>query len=409
MDMRQRIMMIRRAISASSKEQANIGDIVCLIDGKRTYFPYDTTENVMQYPIIGVVYAVDDNGDGTKTVRVVGDSMVCMWSCVADYQIERIPSSSGNYAVKLNNVEQGDFAYTRTDGTIKEFCEQLEAWLRSCGSSSKAAKWEAYWDEDKQKGFLQMFDYDEYESAVSINSTVLTMLVGSELASYTSSEIYNMAGQVQIRVSGMCLQRLEEHCTNSGTRPTTAMGGKDAKQLHPDGQVPCSKSYYDSNLGANLRADYPTYTDYIADCMVDLNCNKGIFYGDRKNGQLQTQLLAQKTVKKRGVAVPAYPAANYAYTYTKGVDGFEAGKWWLPSMYELSELMYGIKGDNTDPVSVALRKCGYDTISTVSSRWSCCRNSVNTAWYYFNYGTSNNNYFYHKFFCNAVSAFNIKS
>lgn len=385
----------------------HVGDIAVIHNGEKRFLTsLATAEQCANATKIGVVYDVEETEDGT-IVRVVGDGNTTtkQWSCVADYEITKIPTASGSYAVKLNNVDQGSFAYTKGDGTIKEFCEQLNAWLRAQASTAKAAKWESYWDNVKGKGFLQQFTYDEYESTVTIASTILSKLIGSELASYTTSANYNTIGQ-QAVYCGMSRDRLEAYCktsTSTNCNPTTAMNG--TTQLYQT--FPVSETYYNGDLGVNLRAHYATYQLYLDACMMKMDETRGVM--GYRDGKMMTSLLLGKIVKKNGVPTKAYTAAVFANEYSKGVEGFGQGEWWLPSMWELYKLMKDIRVDQKDAINNALGKCGYTKINPVSGRWGSCRYTTNYAWNYNTYGISGNYYFYNSVTVSVVSAFKIEN
>lgn len=389
---------------AVSKEP-HIGDVAILLNGEKRFLTsLATAEQCANATKIGVVYDVEETEDGT-IVRVVGDGNTTtkQWSCVADYEITKIPTASGSYAVKLNNVDQGSFAYTKGDGTIKEFCEQLNTWLRSQPSTAKAVKWESYYDDVKGKGFLQQYTYDEYESTNTIASTTLVKLIGTELTSFTTSENYNSIGQ-KIVYCGMSRDRLEAYCktnTSANCNPTTAMNG--TTQLYAT--YPVSETYYNGDLGVNLRAHYPTYQLYLDACMMKMDETRGVM--GFRDGRMMTSLLLDKIVKKNGVATKAYTAAVYANEYTKGVAGFGQGDWWLPSMRELYKLMKDIRVDQRDDINNALGKCGYTKINPASYRWSSCRYSTSLAWNYSNGGVSSYLYFYSSLPVSVVSAFKI--
>jgi len=390
-----------------------VGQIVCVIDGVKCYFwPSDIT-TAQKADAVGVIFAVDGN-----KVYVVGNTNTTtkQWSCVADYEITAIPSASGTLTVTLNNVAQTDadpdapvtFDYVRDTGTIAEFTTQLETFLRAYSTkypSSKAGKWEAYTNADNGKSYLQMFNYNEYESTVAITGCTLAKKIGTELAEYTETFLHNNAGQQHNYWTGMCRQRLEEYCTDNGSNPSTALDG--ITTLHPTNSAPCRKSYYDGELGVHLREHYATYGAYLDACMTKLDkTDTGIIH--HWNGQAQTFLLSLKDVYVQSVKKPAYPAADLAIKYNAGKTGFTAGSWWLPSMYELGLLMKDIKGNKTDLVNVALTALGWSTISTTSYRWSCCRYNSSNAWYYSSIGYS---YYYLSFYLSfavsVVSAFTI--
>lgn len=388
------------------KTRPSVGDIMVIIDGKKRFLGEDATmEFVNTQQCVGVVYDIQGN-----FVRIVAgvNNQSKQWSCVADYEITSIPSESGDYEVKLNNVVQGNFSYSKNEGTIAEFATQLEAWLRSQSSSSKSAKWEAYTNDGHS--YLQMFNYNEYESTVTIAGTALVKLIGNEVSPYTLSSCRNGVKQ-STTYNGMCRARLEawaKNNTDANNNPTTRMNG--TTQLFVT--FPCSKIYYDGSLGDGLRDNFATYGEYLDACMVRLReLNHGIM--QYRDGKLYTSLLKDKTILKQGVETYAYTSARYAYDYDCGVEGYGVGTFWMPSMYELGLLMKditnGVSGVALDKVNTALsKKTGWSQISSTSYRWSCSRCNSYLAWLYHGSGICNHNHFFcGSLPCSAVSAFNL--
>ncbi len=384
------------------KDRPSVGDIVVILNGKKKFVSgaQCTSNFINSLDAVGVVYNVQGN-----LVRIVGGSYTTgkQWSCVADYEITAIPAASGDYAVTLNGVAQDNFNYTKDTGTIEEFTTQLNAWLEAQAAGTKAKKWEAY--TRSGHSYLQMKTYDEYESTVTIASTTLVKLIGSELAPYTSSTTLNAVKQA-FPYNGMCRDRVEELAYNNANadgNPSGVMNG--TTQLFET--FPCSYAYYAGEKGTGLRAHFATYEAYLDACMCRLfELNKGTM--QFRDGKMMTDLLKAKTVLKAGVETPAYSAADWAVKYSTGVEGFGAGKFWLPSMFELALLMRNIKTDYTDPVNVALaKKTGWSQISPGSSRWSvscCCSIHV---WSYDYRGFSYNDYFFGSYAVSAVSAFTL--
>lgn len=383
------------------KKIPEVGDIFIIVDGKKRFVSGSdcTKEFIDQQQAVGVVYYVQG-----KTFYVVAgnNTTTKKWSAVADYEITAIPSESGSYAVKLLNVAVGDFAYTKSEGTIEEFVTQLNTWL-----ASNAPKWEAYMYNGK--GYLQMSTYDAYENTVSIAGTTLVKLSGNELAASTTSINYNEHGDSHGYGLGMCHQRIEEWCkasTDSICNPTSRLDG--VTQIM--GTFPCSETYFNGELGDGLRANYATYQDYIDDCMVRTwELNRGIM--QYRDGRELTNLLLPKKVLIKGVETPCYSAAHFANDFDCGVEGYGAGTFYLPSMHELGLLMRGITSGTTkalDPVNVALSKrTGWTQISSTASRWACCRYYSNYAWNYNSTGCTYLNFFYYGLAVSAVSAFTL--
>ena len=384
------------------KDRPSVGDIVVILNGKKKFVSgaQCTSDFINSLDAVGVVYSVQGN-----LVRIVGGSNTTgkQWSCVADYEITAIPSTSGDYAVTLNGVAQGNFTYTKDAGTIEEFTTQLNAWLEAQAAGTKAKKWEAY--TRSGHSYLQMKTYDEYESTVTIASTTLVKLIGSELAPYTSSSTLNAVKQAST-YNGMCRDRLEKWARNNADancNPSGVMNG--TTQLFET--FPCSYAYYAGEKGTGLRAHFATYEAYLDACMCRLfELNKGTM--QFRDGKMMTDLLKTKTVLKAGVETPAYSAADWAVKYNTGVEGFGAGKFWLPSMFELALLMRNIKTDYTDPVNVALaKKTGWSQINPGSARWSVSRYNSNAAWRCNYAGITNYDLFYYAFSVSAVSAFTL--
>ena len=383
------------------KKIPEVGDIFIIVDGKKRFVSGSdcTTEFINQQQAVGVVYYVQG-----KTFYVVAgnNTTTKKWSAVADYEITAIPSESGSYAVKLLNVAVGDFAYTKSEGTIEEFVTQLNTWL-----ASNAPKWEAYMYNGK--GYLQMSTYDAYENPVSIAGTTLVKLIGNELAASTTSINYNEHGDSHGYGLGMCRQRIEEWCkasTDSRCNPTSRLDG--VTQIM--GALPCSETYFNGELGDGLRANYATYQDYIDDCMVRTwELNRGIM--QYRDGRELTNLLLPKKVLIKGVETPCYSAAHFANDFDCGVEGYGAGTFYLPSMHELGLLMRGITSGTTkalDPVNVALSKrTGWTQISSTALRWACCRSNTLDAWFYSSIGCAGSSTFYYGLTVSAVSAFTL--
>lgn len=379
-----------------------VGDIFFIQNGQKRFIAgADATKAFVDtLDAVGVVF----HTMGKRFLVVGGQNTTGKkWSAVADYEITAIPSESGSYAVKLLNVAVGNFTYTKSEGTIEEFVTQLNTWL-----GTNAPKWEAYMYNGK--GYLQMSTYDAYESTVSIAGTTLVKLIGNELAASTTSLNYNEHGDRQDGWGlGMCRQRIEEYCaaqTRTECNPTTRLDGVTTIM----GRLPCSKTYFDGELGDGLRANYATYQDYIDDCMVRTwELSRGIMRF--RDGRELTNLLLPKKVLIRGVETPCYSAAHFANDFDCGVEGYGKGTFYLPSMHELGLLMRGITLGTTkalDPVNVALgKRTGWTQINSTSDRWASCRYNASRAWSFNSAGCTGSYYFYYGFTVSAVSAFEL--
>lgn len=79
----------------------------------------------------------------------------------------------------------------------------------------------------------------------------------------------------------------------------------------------------------------------------------------------------------------SYPAFQSCYNHNEG-----GGIWWLPSMFELGELMIDEHLDKVNQNSASI----FTAIDKGSYRWSCVRLSTGYAWYYSNSGMSRDYY-----------------
>ena len=392
-----------------SRKYPKVGDFYVKINGKKRFIdPYTaTSELINTLPVVGKVYHVE----GKKFYFVSGvNNHSEQWSNVCDYHI--VPAASlfdgGNYklTVILQNVTSEEFfEYTYTgsqdatdDVKLRDFIYELNLWL-----THYAPKWEAYVNNDGW-GILQMSTYDSYESTCSITSCTLTKLVGGELAAETVSDARNENGQDFNYYQAMCYNRALDYYATHGATPATAPTNIVANS------TPVTRAYFEENeLGANLRALFGTYENYIAMCMVHLEeLNRGVM--QFRDGKSLTAKLLAKTVFKNGVEECPYRFAVYADNYAatfggNAIEGHGAHTWWSPSMYELGLIMRNIKGNNSDPVSYGLNLVtGWSYISNASFHWSVCRYDSRSAWLYYYDGIVHNYNFYRSSRALAVSA-----
>jgi len=392
------------------KKYPNIGDFVVMINGKERFLDVNTatSELVNALPVIGKVYDVQG-----RYVRVVGgkNNSSEQWSNVCDFLLT--PSSSvfdgteHTMGVVLQNVVIGKFVYTAPsigspDDLLADFVHHLNSWLEE-----NAPKWEAYVNSDNN-AILQFSNYDGYESTCSIDECTLTKLVGSELAAETISYLKNENGQSFNYYQVMCYDRALNYFATNGSTPSTAIDNIQANT------APVTRSFFEDNpLGANLRAKFITYENYIAMCRAhSRELNYGIM--QFRDGKAMTQKLLAKELLRWGVKECPYRAAVYANQYEAqynnvAIEGYGAGDWWSPSMYELDLLMCNIRSDMLDPVNKNMDLIPrWSKINPTSNRWSCCRYYSNRAWTCNWNGVVDYGHFYSSFKVSAVTAFWIK-
>lgn len=382
------------------KKVPKVGDIFIIVDGKKRFISGSecTEEFINKQQAVGVVYNVSRTT--FDVVAGVNDKKF-PWSIACDFEITKIPAESGDLAVTLQGVSVGTFTYTKTDGTKVEFVTQLNTWL-----SENAPKWEAYM-ESEDVAILQLSDYTTYESTCTITGCTLVKRVGSEIAAETSSICRNQVLQ-RTSYNGCCRARLEAWATNntsSQNNPGTRMNG--ATQLFV--VFPCSKAYYDGELGDGLRENFPTYQDYLDACMVrPKEVGVGIMQYD---GKTVSDKLLSKKLLVRGVETSAYPAVVWANEFDSGVEGYGPGTFHLAGMSELSTLMRDLTYGTSlpmDAVNVSLgKRTGWSRINVDQIHMSCNLRSYLSVWNSHLYGVCQANDFFRRERVSAVARFTL--
>ncbi|MBP6064283.1 MAG: hypothetical protein KA467_02280, partial [Bacteroidales bacterium] len=131
---------------------------------------------------------------------------------------------------------------------------------------------------------------------------------------------------------------------------------------------------------------YKTYDNYLQAKMVKKSYSKGIITD--KNGQSNTKGLAIMTYTNHdGTISPAYPAADYCNSYAVAGTKHLAGSWWLPSVWELeqiiSKITNGITGMEQDAMTNGFIEAGLTPVTGSMYKSSCEYNSL-YSWVYNN-------------------------
>jgi len=150
-------------------------------------------------------------------------------------------------------------------------------------------------------------------------------------------------------------------------------------------------SQYRSDHCALLRAHYGEGEEGWLKFMESCRAVNPSFYGALNDeivgdGHRNTYILAPKMrTKQDGTQVPLSPAAQFCAGVEYSHDLFRAGKWHLPSIATLLDIVHGIHyGTNpdrkSDPLNAALAAIGGSPISNGSGVWSASRCSAGNAW-----------------------------
>ena len=382
------------------KKVPKVGDIFIIVDGKKRFISGSecTEEFINKQQAVGVVYNVSRTT--FDVVAGVNDKMF-PYTIAADFEITKIPTESGSLAVKLNSIDFGNFDYVKIDGTKAEFVTQLNTWLES-----NAPKWEAYMESD-DVAILQMSDFSINLDTCKITNCTLQNRIGSEIESEINTTCRNQALQ-RILSNGYCRAKLEEFTTNNTSprcNPTTRMNG--TTQLFK--VFPCSKAYYDGELGDGLRENFATYQDYLDACMVrSKEVGVGIMQFD---GKTVSDKLLNKKLLVRGVETSAYSAAVWANEFDSGVEGYGSGTFHLAGMSELSTLMRDLTNGTSlamDAVNVSLgKRTGWSHISVTSFYLTCSKYDINNLWILYSLGFCYAGNFSVKHIASAVARFTL--
>ena len=108
---------------------------------------------------------------------------------------------------------------------------------------------------------------------------------------------------------------------------------------------------------------------------------------------------------KAGGTKYKFPALYYGYNRSYGVDGLGFGDWYLPGVYEGTQLM---KDECINTLAPSITKMGTTAINNSTSRWFAERYNVYYARvFYGNYGILNTGNVYNTVRCQAVALLEI--
>ena len=151
--------------------------------------------------------------------------------------------------------------------------------------------------------------------------------------------------------------------------------GTAGTNVHPtasyDGDV-MTESTFNSNTN-NVKSYYGSWKEYLRQTLR-VNGVPGSPFGAVADGVKVHEFgrwMTKQIVTTHGSTAAA---AYHCYNYNEG-----SGTWWLPSMFELGELMIDDHWDKIHENAAVL------DVSRGSDRWSCVRYSSGTAWSYADY------------------------
>lgn len=170
---------------------------------------------------------------------------------------------------------------------------------------------------------------------------------------------------------------------NTNTNQSYIAGGSSAPyQLASAYQATSlTSSSFAGSASADVKARFGSWLEYIRQTLR-VNGAPGTPFGAVATGVKVHEFgrwMTKQLVTTHGSTAAA---AYHCYNYNEG-----NGTWWLPSMFELGELMIDEHLNKVNENSAIL------SVSAGSNRWSCVRYSSGDAWVYGNSGMSSVNGF----------------
>lgn len=177
----------------------------------------------------------------------------------------------------------------------------------------------------------------------------------------------------------------QNHITKGSSAPVTLASAYQATSLNA--------SNFDSSASADIKKRYGTWWEYIRQTLR-VNGAPGTPFGAVSGGCKVHEF--GRWMGKTYFSSSSYPAGYHCYNYNEG-----GGKWWLPSMFELAQLMFDETLNKVNENSAIL------SVSAGSHRWSCVLLSRGAAWYYNYLGMSSYLGFSYSFAARPVTLFKL--
>lgn len=170
--------------------------------------------------------------------------------------------------------------------------------------------------------------------------------------------------------------------------------------------APVKPSEFESSqYCADLRAAYKTYEEYLEKCYAVVCPQKYGCFALPDGAELSRLYANKMAPTKDGGTKAKFPALNYGYNRSYGVDGLNAGDLHLPGVLEGTELM---KDACINTLAPSVTKMGTTAIDNSTHRWWAQRCNVYTAWFFSGgYGTLNNLNVHTTVRCQAVALLEI--
>ena len=357
---------------------------------------YDSATFPGKYVIGGVVYARE--GD---TVKIMAKDMLANAKYAQGYKVKLTGfnfATGGGFDISLidRETKSGTISYN-TSATLGSIAASINALAHS--------RFSAVANETYNCITIEHNDYTAPTITIINSSPAITMT--------------ELAGKYQTTPVDTILD-------NGIIKPDTIVRNKGLSTSYAGGNFAKFKAYYSvsgtTDIGLSessasiLRqsafnvTDNPVlyakyggdYDAYLMSEMLSWPCGRGIIR--QFDSQLMTCALAAKTwVDFDGTIRPAYPSASAHVAYgiaTEGyTTGFEPGKWYCGSVYDLWLTIRDRNLAGNDDVNLSLSAVGGTKHLVSDSYWSCCEYNSSISWFYYgDYGSMN---LYYKFYSSS--------
>lgn len=349
---------------------------------------FDSASFPDRYVIGGVVYARE--GD---IVKIMAKDQLANARYAQGYKVKLTGfnfATGGSFDISLvdRETKSGTINYN-TSATLGSIATSINALAHS--------RFSAVANETYNCITIEHNDYSNPTITVSGSSPAITM---TELAGkYQTTNVDTILGNGIIKPGSII--------RNKGTS-TYYAGGNFAKfkaYYSASGSTTAGLSETSSDIlrqSAFNATDNPVlyakyggdYDAYLMSEMLAWPCGRGIIR--QFSSAAMTEALAAGTwVDIDGTVKPAYPSASahaaYGITTEGYTTGFETGKWWCGSAYDLWLTIRDRNLAGNDDVNLSLAAIGGTKHLVSGYYWSCCEYNSITNWYYNgNYGGMNN-------------------
>lgn len=285
-------------------------------------------------------------------------------------------AAGGTFVLRINSLE---FPFTYAAGaTLADIASAVNA----APTLKITYGWTAAVDEAGQRIILSANTWSRgYATIDVVSGCTITRTPEDRNYQTTNALIEGSYEQVRrkngvdISWAGCNSELFLQHCTPKA--------GELKAQKPGSGNV-VRESVFTEADNPELVAAYPTYRNYLlAEHLLQYPC---VFGAMLRNGKANTERIGRlRFTDIHGNEAPCYPAAAAALEY--GVEGLEAGAWWLPSVEELYLLMHdralAAADRESDPVNRTLTRLGRTPCYALRNYpWTCCEYDHSGAFLY---------------------------